>query len=847
MRLALVLCLLSAACACALEPPSNLEDAVQDGGGTVWAYIRRESNSVYRYDGRQWAEQTAPLSADAHARVVGIAKMTDGAVACVWLLSENKLAVTRHQGGTARLLGICDGSPSSMGLPAVPLADSRNRLWITDRNARIYRVDGKGVALAHEVSPGELDSPGKARRGYNVMHAVEDGEGRVWVYSDAFASNYANIRGVLVLADGKAELHDPASTLKKDAKILAFARADDRHMWMTVSGMGLYRVDIDSFALEPIAPPTREALWRVHELFAESGDLYAVDDDSGTYRMLWRLRDGQWTRMTPGLDVSTSHGWLPRSWLAIKEGLLVESYMVGPWFVPRQGEPARFSWRAGFPLEGAHAFARFADGTFFALGRAGECFHGELSLPPHDRESPHVEAVEADDGWKLDASGRPWITLKDSPGAISEWDGEKWVAHPIPGEADQTRPSTILIDAEDRVWVNPGTGDQKVHIFDVKTGEWRNFDDIKAAFLGCRERPPHFPENGYFLFDPQYSTDASRAAYRQGVVYLHYYDGSSWRRLDRAQISGEKNDNAVGPPWFDATGNLSVNLRPGATWRMDGTGKWSKVAFQSHFPKDIWSENPNQKASTPDAPEGCVTAHPDSIVVDNLGTFWLTWQRALYKAVPGRCVKVFGDVEVNPFVSGRQLREVFVDARGNAFLLTASATMDAFIVKPKFAPPRTVLAVEPVGADSVTVRLHADGGHPVEFRWRLDDGPWQLTGDDTLALCSLPAGSHRVFVSGVDAELQTEAPPVAATFEVKIDPAQQIAGFISRLSDPDYTRRNASVTALARQPALAQPALKAARINADENQRWWIDAALQQIETTRRIMSSKHEDNPLNR
>jgi hypothetical protein len=39
-----------------------------------------------------------------------------------------------------------------------------------------------------------------------------------------------------------------------------------------------------------------------------------------------------------------------------------------------------------------------------------------------------------------------------------------------------------------------------------------------------------------------------------------------------------------------------------------------------------------------------------------------------------------------------------------------------------------------------------------------------------------------------------------------------------------------AVAALLRQPALALPLLRSAREQADADQRWWIDAAIQQIE-----------------
>jgi len=63
-----------------------------------------------------------------------------------------------------------------------------------------------------------------------------------------------------------------------------------------------------------------------------------------------------------------------------------------------------------------------------------------------------------------------------------------------------------------------------------------------------------------------------------------------------------------------------------------------------------------------------------------------------------------------------------------------------------------------------------------------------------------------------------------------MDSQKQLATLIEQLKDPDYSLRQAAVAALVRQPALALPLLQSAREKAGPDQRWWIDAAIQQIE-----------------
>ena len=74
--------------------------------------------------------------------------------------------------------------------------------------------------------------------------------------------------------------------------------------------------------------------------------------------------------------------------------------------------------------------------------------------------------------------------------------------------------------------------------------------------------------------------------------------------------------------------------------------------------------------------------------------------------------------------------------------------------------------------------------------------------------------------------------PSATEVAIHVDPQKQLATFIEQLRDPNYEVREAAVDGLVRQPSLALPALQSAREKATPDQRWWIDAAIQQIEET---------------
>ena len=64
------------------------------------------------------------------------------------------------------------------------------------------------------------------------------------------------------------------------------------------------------------------------------------------------------------------------------------------------------------------------------------------------------------------------------------------------------------------------------------------------------------------------------------------------------------------------------------------------------------------------------------------------------------------------------------------------------------------------------------------------------------------------------------------------------AALIAALGDGQARAdREAAVVALLRQPARALPALRAARATANDDQQWWIDATIQQIEAQQRKTS----------
>ncbi len=846
-----------------LKQPEKLDGAVIDGNGLLWAYCRQFPNHLYRFNGTTWSEQTAPFPQDPEATPQRLARMNNGSVACLWRLEEKTMGVSIHTASKATVLGVATGEvPRNDGVLDALLADSKDRLWIIGQFPSIYRVDAKsGWKTFLQITPEELTNPEQLPDECSRIRAMEAGDGTVWLWSEQQYVRRANLKGVFLIKDDKAEFHgefQTSSGQKIDARnILSVINADARHLWVSVRYDGIYKVDLSTLKFERVADPKDQQLRVVQELHQVGGDLYAVVWVTD-HAVLWRLHNGEWKQLMPTIEAQ--HPW-GCELFRVPQGIVMQSTREAPWFIPDEGDPIQLTWKYGFPLTGVRRMAYFPNGTLLAIGYNSDVFCGPFQFPPKEVGSSRVIEIRSNkqQPWVLDWQGTPWTILNDTPDILSRWSGKSWLAVAIPSHetSSLSHPRRILSDAQGRIWVVPPESSprpelQPVQVYGIESKQWQSFPSLQDAFLKIKPSP-RFLANGHYLHGPEYSPDHRRIAFREeSRIYqidqvwrsesfrnFWYFDGSLWRDINVSDVIGTKDEHVLlGPPCFDKEGLLSVTVKDAhgmrKTWRMDASGKWGSFPFESRFPDDIWSENPNPTPSNrPPIPEGCVTQDPDSIIRDNHGICWLVWKGVLYKAVSGKCIRVLEPEDSLPLRTHIFLHNVYVDRDGNAFIRASSGHMMAFVIKPKAKPPRTNLEINKPEGDSVRARFLESSTGEVEFRWQLDNQGWKTTKQTTLSLKNLPNGKHTLRVIATDAELQSDATPATASFTVHVNPERQMARLIKELSDPDYDRRKEAIKALALQPALAKPALLKARATANDDKKWWIDAALQQIGMSR--------------
>jgi hypothetical protein len=520
-----------------------------------------------------------------------------------------------------------------------------------------------------------------------------------------------------------------------------------------------------------------------------------------------------------------------RPFLATGRGLWVGAFGSGPWLVPAgRGAPALVDWHYAYPLDGSEGLFQLAAGRLLIVS-ANE---GSIAVKPDDllaafESPPEVSTLNPPRTFIQDVRGHIFGLLPWVENALSDWDGKTWTDHPLPGGFDPQHFFTFAADSLNRIWLLPDAFGKAVAIFDPGHQTFEVYPGYADALQAQLPRPESFHLDGNLFTVPSFSPDG-RICYRDEWSQVRYFDGQKWLRWGRKEIEGTNIPHLDGPAFFDRAGNVAVNIG-GKTWEFTEAKGWHMTDFEP----GPGTEQERQRRHSPTPLAGCDIGNPESIAQDRLGTYWLTHRGQLYRAIPGLCLPQFSPQEHQPFIDSREVRKVLIDLEGNALVETYfhlhPNVGEYVIVKPRLPLHKTILHATVAPSGAVEVRFSTPNPGKVWFTWRVDDSPWAAPTHQAQATLEwLPNGKHRIEAAAIDERLQIDPTPATALVEIRVDPREQISALIKRLRDPDYSVRNAAVAALLRQPAFALPLLRSAREQADADQRWWIDAAIQQIE-----------------
>ena len=785
------------------EPPQpdRFQAAQVDAVGTVWAIaIDHGYQKLFRLNGATWTPETAPFPEAGNAIAEKLFSLSDGSVACFWGWNHHEFAVSRHKGKESRLIAKGEGSLFKSPLQYPPFEDSKKRLWFTGNSPDILCVEPDGqIKNVYTIKPEDLINPSQPFRTHVLV--TEDGRGRIWIWNrpGPWLWSAPRIKGALLI-DGEKITHCSPIKDESEPYIYGIFPKDTDHLWIVLEGGGMSEVQIDTLESKPLPQPEPGKSHYPQMIFTNGNDLYYMSPFPDKNHTLWRYSKGTWTTILSGVDQQGANAE-ERPLIRTAQGFILPAFGASPWYIPDNGTPVSLDWRYGFPFAETKSIFLHPDHSLFALSRQGKLFHGVIPIPPG---TPHDSRAKEDrilSNFVTDSKCNAWTIRAQQNKDLSQWNGKQWIPHPLPNELFTNL--VLAVDSKQRIWLfsNDLRENSNTAIFNSETGNWLVFASVEKALESLKSDLPEFEINqpdGLFI---ELSKDHQKITFYKSQNQMACFDGSKW---DYFKIS----------------------------------------PYNGHHPQDR------------KAPEGWPFRqyYPDSGAFDNKEIYWGTHEKSLYKYAQGICIDLFPKGDPNPFMDHSQIKSVWLDRSGNAFLLTNSGYertnkggekieyYTLAMIAPKNQPPHTLITLKKTGDDSINLRLKTLSDPAAQFQWQLDDGPWQSSTTGKIDLQWLKNGSHKIHAYAIDSDLQKDQDPATADFEIKINEEKQLRKLkeaVTQLSDPDFEKRKTAIDRLVHQPEIALPALQIARANANDDLRWWIDATLQQINR-----EAKHTSSP---
>lgn len=837
---------------------------VADGSGTIWGIASKrdiadrsngnggiQSLAILEPSTSQWQSHSC-LAVPNEAYPEGLVVLSDGRMVCLWRSGEQS-TLTIHQKGEGKLW--CTLNTRFIDPRMLALSDGG--LAITERGPQLARIPADGSEPVLTRLPDEvLSKPTKEEgsRSYANMHAVECGDGSIWLWSYALQKqgHLWRIDGLRRWAGSEIAIVE-GLPFKPGAPISALIADGKEHFYVALAGVGLSRLNwVDGN--EQFFEVPEHVFDYIERLVVVNGALHVItcpQPDEVKVRMsptlqshlaietihhydttkktggLWHL-DVPTLQLKPlliGLDTQPRFGWGERPLLSTARGLLVGAVDSGPWWLPAASGKKPFLLDQGqdFPLRQANDICGVGKDGFLACSNDG---NWALQSLPGDQPAgftSRLKALRASAFIIQDKRLHLWAMRKDE-NDFAEWDGKAWHSRDTPKELEGIDDVEFAADSHDQGWLIPTDG-RKTFVVDFTTAKWRVFDSLEQAVFEVLAPHDKLRIRRHITFAP-ISHNKGNAGFLDWNGSVHVCLNGKWTTSDIHQIAGP-DARVSGVPFYNAEGTFCLPLN-NKHFHFRKDGQWVEVQG---------ADTSNDRTYLSDdslSPRDCPVKNVVSTSYDRHGIGWLTTQEGgLWKWLDGVAVKVTGHGRSNFLKPLTLIAEVITDADHNAFMRrTGSSSGFLYDILPS-KPAPLVKPATVAGIESNAAVIQFDPTPGIWHRWRIDHASWQQPAQKAeMKLESLLPGDHQLEIENFDDELTPIGELQIITFNIKAATDAVLSGQIQQLSVDDLNTREAAAQVLKAQGAAALPALKQALHDSGENVtlQWWLSAIIQHIE-----------------
>jgi len=815
---------------------------IKDGDSTIWGAHSGQDLPIYRQTPVGWDEVRSDAKANRCAKIV---VGSDGKLYALLIDDGSQTAiVVRYTKDGATTIG----SFQFKEAPTQLLVDADGTAWVTGQSREIRHVLGGGKPdVTYNIPSSEIIQQMGMPVGDNIQTVVpiRDGKGRIWFYSKFGSDTWLPALKELIIWNGRAFNYMSHLLGAPEDKIQSLSFKDKSHFWVIYPTGGLGVIDTDSLNVSRVAGPNGLPMRNIRQIEPDRADWVVVTDPNvppgSPTGILWRLNVGgkahngklentdantpHWSKVIDGLQTA---GWYtadgPMPIFSTAAGTWIAVTGTGIWWSPRNGtKPALLDWRRGFHLAGVSTIFELNDHRVIAAQsyRQPVILPESLPplLPPSSLNFKEEKLRMTTTALQPDSRAHLWGLLLNGSTGLDEWDGAKWISHPLPPKLDRSNILTVAADNSDRIWcfLAPST---PVAIYDQHKGLWESYANLKSAVDAHRREPG-------FAFRPEW-TEAPKILGNKIAAYwdaITYFDGETWHSWQQQNIS--KTEYVDVMPYFNASGQLSLRGNDHA-WTWDGKS---------------WQVSKLPEANAPDQREALrvrVTSELQQIGFSfgNSGDLmnptagphgdWFFVDYQLYHYLDGMARAQFTENQANPYLQWAVIDAVREDAGGRIWLGTYAAASYRFI---RLLPPVTkpiTLKVTSQTQDTVTINI-GGGDKSLLYEWQMDDSPATISGDRSRRFANAIPGGHTISVTPLTSRLIPAATANKLQWTSTIAPHDQIANLILQLGTGTDQDKTSAADTLAQYGNAAVAPLNTARVSATENEQWWIDAILQKI------------------
>ncbi|MDR1304945.1 MAG: hypothetical protein LBK76_06945 [Verrucomicrobiales bacterium] len=806
---------------------TQIYDCVQTADGDVWTVRNGSPMQIMARRGDRWEALTKLAGWSYRAMIADDA-------GCLWIVvkpSKGNYCLARWDTKTKTMLGQTD-LPESVKDDCKLWKDLRGRIWLTGKGPDIYRFDEDGnCQLVLRLDDTRLVKPNYSPLYWSAQKLLFDPDGAIWLCSVSKSVNMRHLKGLARLDGPEPVFIDDIPGLPKgvwfDAALVTVSGA--KEFWISVRE-GVFRVSADGARAEKLEFPDDLNKHPVWKIFVADGQVWLVNEQrqapdterAGTG--LWGMdADGHWQRRVARLDARQYDFTHP--WLATREGLWLGSDGNGLWFVPKEPAAAarQFSWPQGFPCPTVSGVFGTAGGGILAAQR----YYGSASFKADEALTMTAGRVAAELVYQRDFAvtktrdGEIFIYDRGAR-LLRRWTGGGWRDYSLPvleGRKDSNSYGLALgSDSLNRVWLIPVKPEETAYVLDLDSGQWEPpMSYLEWLSASVKNADWHFLFQSSFA--QQYSREAvadghGRALLNLGKDGLRYYADGQWR------VVKPEGSSVKAVALDDADDGFLLWLHNGKVLRMNSGGAVS--ATDKIFPPQQLTFG-NWVA--PKAGEEWRGSHGVRHAADD---GWLFAKGNLWRVKGGRMAAWFADDEAQPFVRRSVSYMGVTEDRFGNYLFFNSGEITRV---PRRAPSAVTLTVSHSDEESASVTVSGVEGGWVRARFGGGEwGEWQR--ETRLDYSRLAPADYRVEVEAMNKYLEV-SPPAVVGFSIKYDVDKLTRAAAEKLFGENWDERNAAVKTLARFPEPARELLK--KLAADRDRlsaadRWWLDAALQQVE-----------------